>query len=75
LIPHSGILPRAKAKTADRQGTHGDNWKVVSEDSLAYGAMYKIERARVNKDRAKALDDLEDAFNYVAALWERRASG
>ena len=73
MIPHKNIIKRAIKITSERQTDHQDNWEIMSEDSLAYAAMYKIERARVNTiNKEKALDDLVDAYNYIAALFERR---
>lgn len=71
MIPHKRIGEKAIALTNERQSEHKDNYLIMSRDSLAYAAMYKIERARVNTNKAKALDDLADAYNYVAALFER----
>ena len=71
MIPHKRISKVAIQTTAKRQDKHKDNWQLMSRDSLAYAAMYKIERARVNTNKDKAKDDLVDAYNYISALYER----
>ena len=71
MIPHKRISAKAISITAQRQSEHRNNYLIMSRDSLAYAAMYKIERARVNQNKEKVLDDLADAYNYVAALFER----
>jgi len=48
-----------------RDHLYGDNWALMSLESLLYAAAYKIERARFTEDLDKQLDDLMDAANYI----------
>ena len=47
-------------------------WQTMEIASLAKAAQYKIDRAmQPSTVLQKKLDDLEDAYNFIAAIYER----
>lgn len=81
MIPHDRIRKLAETQGMLRDESYGKQnglkevWETMSLDDLASGAKYKIGRAtQIQISKEKALDDLIDAYNYVAALYERLAS-
>jgi len=49
-----------------RKTEHGDSWRRMTMEGLLYGAFYKIDRARTNRENlTKKLDDVLDAINYL----------
>lgn len=73
---HEKIGEKAKEILAERA-------KIYTEKSMARwteleimrlnAAEYKIMRVRIAKTREKALDDLVDAYNYIAFLYDSLA--
>lgn len=77
MIPHDRIIAKAQYKTKSRDADYGlakgkEAWETMPIESLAFGVKYKVDRAiQPGTSFEKSLDDLEDAYNYVAALYER----
>lgn len=71
---HDAIQAKAREIEADRSKTYGHNNTVVwTEPQLTYiyGALYKLLRVKnKTKSKEKALDDILDAYNYCALLYE-----
>jgi hypothetical protein len=77
MIPHNRIYNKAVMKTAERDPHYGlskgpEAWETMPIDSIASAIKYKVDRAiQPATSMEKRLDDIEDAYNYVAALYER----
>ncbi len=71
---HDSIQNKAREIEGDRGKIYGHaNTIVWTEPQLTYlyGAIYKLLRAKnKTKSKDKAKDDLVDAYNYIALLYE-----
>lgn len=71
---HDAIQSKARKIEADRGKTYGHDHTIVwSEAQLTYiyGALYKLLRVKnKTKSKEKAMDDVLDAYNYCALLYE-----
>ena len=82
MIPHDHILPIAIEKTRSRDKDYGltslttggftEAWETIPISAVVAGIEYKVQRAiQPGTSFEKAKDDIEDAYNYVAVLYER----
>lgn len=77
MIPHDRIQAKAIEKTKAREVDYktsqlAEAWQTMTIHSLAQAVSYKVERAiQPATSPVKRLDDLEDAYNFIAALYER----
>ena len=78
MIPHDRIAPKAIEKTKSRDPDYGlgrglEAWQTMPIESIVAAIKYKVDRAiQPGTTTAKAEDDIGDAYNFVAALYERR---
>lgn len=71
-IIHTKIQEHAQSITQARAVEHGDSWLELEPNSLLYAAFYKVDRAIHNRtNKSKKLDDIVDAYNYLAAYYQR----
>lgn len=71
---HDSIQAKARETEADRGRSYGHTRTIVFTEAqltYLYGALYKLLRVK-NKTKSveKALDDVLDAYNYCALLYE-----
>ena len=77
MIPHVRILKEAVERTREKDAHYGlneglESWETMKLSALADAVSYKVNRAvQPGTSFAKSKDDLEDAYNYCAALYER----
>ena len=77
MIPHVRILKEAVERTREKDAHYGlnegpESWETMKLSALADAVSYKVNRAvQPSTSFAKSKDDLEDAYNYCAALYER----
>lgn len=68
-VDRDAALDRVDAESrkvaAERREVYGDNWALMSLDSLLGAAGYKVERAKFTVKAEKRLDDVYDALNYL----------
>ena len=64
-------VARQRSKVYDRTLQDVIHWDDAEREWLD-GARYKLTRVQIHtRSRAKAMDDLVDAANYIALLYER----
>jgi hypothetical protein len=77
MIPHDRISKAAIEKTKAKDPHYGlaqgkEAWETIPIESIVAAIKYKVDRAiQRGTSTAKAEDDIGDAYNYVAALYER----
>ena len=75
---HDKIQEKARVIEAERAKVYTKSKPIVWDETelcYLYGAIYKLLRVKnQTKSKEKALDDILDAYNYAALLYDKLVS-